>query len=218
MTQLAAQATPLAGTALPLQARVALRQRTLVDVADLAVRFCASHAGAYARVSLVVIVPAFAASLAAARAGGWAVGWAVAVVLAALAETPFVALASRLVFTDTVRARDVVRLAARAAPSVAAARLVQAMALFVSLFLAGLPWLWVGPHLFFVVEVLVLERARVGAAFGRATRLEAKTRFGEGPLGDDSPPARPGRLHRVRRPRGARDPRRPARDQAAARS
>jgi hypothetical protein len=178
VTGLAAQPVARAGVDLPLQARVALRQRTLTDVADLAVRFCASHAGAYARVSLAVVVPAFAASLAAAHAGGWAIGWTVAVVLAALADAPFVALASRLVFTDTVRARDVVRVAARAVPSIAAARLVQLLAFALSFFLVGLPWLWVGPHLFFVVEVLVLERAGVVGAFGRATRL-GKIRFGE---------------------------------------
>jgi hypothetical protein len=178
MTQLAAQAPTPAGIDLPFQARVALRQRTLIDVADLAVRFCASHAGAYARVSLAVIVPSFALSVAAAHWGNWTLGWTVAIVLAALADAPFVALASRLVFTDTVRARDVVRLGARAVPSIAAARLAQALAFVMSSLLIGLPWLWLGPHLFFVIEALVLERAGVVSAFGRATRL-GKIRFGE---------------------------------------
>ena len=32
-----------------MRARVALRERPLLDVLDLAVRFCAAHAGAYAK-------------------------------------------------------------------------------------------------------------------------------------------------------------------------
>jgi hypothetical protein len=167
-----------AGEDLPSRARVALRERPLVDVLDLAVRFCASHAGAFARVSLVVVVPAFALSLAAARAGGWGLGWVVAVALAGLADAPFVALASRLVFTDHVRAREVVRLSARALPGIAAARIAQLVALCACALLSGLPWLWIGPHLFFVVEVLVLERPSVRGALARSARI-GKSRFGE---------------------------------------
>jgi hypothetical protein len=169
---------PHAGDDLSSRARVALRERPLVDVIDLAVRFCASHAAAYARVSLVVVAPAFALSLAAAAAGGWVAGWAVAFVLAALADAPFVALASRLVFTDSVRARDAVRMSARALPGIAAARVAQLVALVACAPLGMLPWLWAGPHLFFVVEVLVLERPTVRRALGRAARI-GKSRFGE---------------------------------------
>jgi hypothetical protein len=163
---------------LPSSARVALRERPLVDVVDLAVRFCASHAGAYAKVALVVVVPAFAVSLAAAQAAGWIVGWAVALVLAALADAPFVALASRLVFSDSVRAREVVRLSARAMPGILVARAAQLVALAACGLVAGLPWLWVGPQVFFVVEVLVLERPRLRGAFARAGRI-GRSRFGE---------------------------------------
>jgi hypothetical protein len=173
-----ALAAARAGDDLPSRARVALRERPLMDVLDLTIRFCASHAAAYAKVSLVVVVPAFALSLVAAHAGGWALGWAVALGLSALADAPFVALASRLVFTDRVRARDVVRLSGRALPGIAGARLAQVTALVVSAPFLGLPWLWVGPHLFFVVEVLVLEQPAVRAAVVRAARIGA-ARFGE---------------------------------------
>jgi hypothetical protein len=163
---------------LPSRARVALRERPLVDLLDLAVRFCASNAWAYARVALVVIVPAYALSLAAASAAGWLVGWTVALAVAAVADAPFVALASRLVFADSVRAREVVRLSARALPGIALARIAQLGVLVACGLFAGLPWLWLGPHLFFVVEVLVLERPAVRGALVRATRI-GRARFGE---------------------------------------
>ncbi len=154
-----------------IRARVALRERSLLDVTDLAVRFCAANAGAYARLSLVVLVPALAASWLAARAGGWFAGWAVAIATAAFADAPFLALASRLVFADEARARDALRAAAGALPRLAAVRIVQAVALAMSALLLFLPWLWVGGVLLFLPEVVVLEQASVGAAWARAQRV-----------------------------------------------
>lgn len=160
-----------------MRARVALRERPLLDVLDLAVRFCAAHARDYAKVSLAVLVPGFAASWLAARLGGWAIGWTAAFVLAAFAGAPFVALASRLVFHDHVSLREVLAIALRALPRLLGARFVQAMALGGSLLMLGLPWLWVGTILLFVVEVIVLEQSGVGAALGRANRI-ASAHFG----------------------------------------
>ncbi len=127
MTALAAP--PHAGADLPSRARVALRERPLIDVVDLAIRFCASHA-------------------------------------------------SRLVFSDDARARDALRASRRALPGIALARTVQLLALLACSLLGGLPWLWAGPRLFFVIEVLVLERPGAVASLARAARL-AKARFGE---------------------------------------
>jgi hypothetical protein len=154
-----------------VRARVALRERPLLDVLDLAVRFCVANAGSYARMSLVTIAPAFVASWAAAKLGGWLLGWAIAIALAALIDAPFVALASRLVFAEEARVRDVVRAAARAMPRLAAARCVQGIALALSLMFFGLPWLWVGGVLLFVPEVVVLEGASLTGAWSRATSL-----------------------------------------------
>jgi hypothetical protein len=151
-----------------IHARVALRERPLPEVLDLSIRFCVAHAGAYARLSAVAIVPAFAASWAAARVGGWLLGWPVAIVLAAMVDAPFVALASRLVFADEARVRDVVRAATTVAPGLAAVRCAQGLAFALSLLLAGMPWLWLGSVLLFLPEVVVVERSTVGAAWGRA--------------------------------------------------
>jgi hypothetical protein len=160
-----------------VRARIALRERPLLDVLDLAVRFWVANVGAYTRLSLVTIVPAFAASWAAARAGGWLIGWAVAVALAALADAPFVALASRLVFEDEARVRDVLSATARVMPRLAAARCAQGLALALSAVFLGLPWIWLGSVLLFVPEVIVLERAPLTAAWRRASGV-ASARLG----------------------------------------
>jgi hypothetical protein len=160
-----------------MRSRVALRERPLLDVIDLALRFCVTHVWVYARVSCAVVLPGFALSWALGHYGGWALAWTTTVVTTAFAGAPFVALASRLVFADEVRAIEALGLALRAVPRLAGARFVQLLALLASLFLAGLPWLWAGSAMLFVTEVIVLENARVGAAIGRATRV-ANAHFG----------------------------------------
>ncbi len=161
-----------------VRARNALRERPLLDVHDLAVRFCVANVASYMRLSLVTIVPAFVASLAAAQAGGWLVGWAVALAVAALADAPFVALASRLVFEDEARVRDVLSATARVMPRLAAARCAQGVALALSACCSsGLPWIWLGSLLLFVPEVVVLERATLTAAWRRASGV-ASARLG----------------------------------------
>jgi hypothetical protein len=154
-----------------IRARVALRERPLIDVVDLSVRFCVANAGPYAKLSFAAIAPAFAVSWTAAKLGGWALGWLVALALAGVVEAPFVVLASRLVFSGEARLRDAARVAAQAVPRLLVARLAQGIAFLVSLLLAGLPWLWLGPLFLFVPEVVLLERSSLGASWGRVPRL-----------------------------------------------
>jgi hypothetical protein len=160
-----------------MRARVTLRERNLLDVFDLAIRFCIVHAGAYAKISVFVLVPSFAVSLAAAQLGGWWMGWTVAVVVSAFATTPYVALASRLVFADAVGTREALGIALRAVPALLLIRFLQLLALAASMFLAFMPWLWLGTILLFVAEVVVLEQSSIGATFGRAQRI-ASAHFG----------------------------------------
>ena len=61
-----------------MRARVALRERALLDVLDLAVRFCGAHARAYGKLVFAVLVPAWFASWLLARWGGWLLGWTAA--------------------------------------------------------------------------------------------------------------------------------------------
>lgn len=158
------------------RAHVALRERPLIDVLDLSLRFCVAHAGPYAKMSLLTIAPAFGVSWAVARSFGWLPGWLVALALASLLDGPFVALASRLVFGEA-RVRDVVRTAAAVTPRLAVARLVQGLAFLLSSGLVGVPWLWFGSVLLFVPEVIVLERASLAGAWGRAHAI-ANARLG----------------------------------------
>lgn len=160
-----------------MRSRVTLRERPLLDVFDLAVRFCVVHARAYAKLSVVVLLPSFLVSWGAARLGGWWLGWASCLVIAALATAPYTALASRLVFADSVRTREVLGIALRAVPTLIGMRFLQLLALAASSLLLFLPWLWLGAILLFVVEVIVLEQASVPATFGRAQRI-ASTHLG----------------------------------------
>jgi hypothetical protein len=164
-----------------MRARVALRERPLLDVLDLTLRFCTQHAWAYAKMSVVVLVPAFAASWAAARLGGWWLGWAATIFFTCFAGVPFVALASRLVFADAVSTREALGIALRSLPGVIAVRILQLVALSASALVLGLAWFWLGTILLFVVEVLVLEQGGVGATLGRAQRL-ANAHFGDAVL------------------------------------
>jgi hypothetical protein len=154
-----------------MRSRVTLRERTLLDVFDLAVRFCVVHAGVYARMSAAVLLPAFAVSWGAAQLGGYWVAWPVSVGVAVFATAPFVALASRLVFADSVSVREALRVALREVPKLLAVRVLQLLTLSASMLMAGLPWIWLGSILLFVVEVVVLEQGSVGATFGRAQRI-----------------------------------------------
>jgi hypothetical protein len=121
--------------------------------------------------SIAVLLPCFAASWVAARFAGWWAGWVAAFVLSSFAGAPFVALASRLVFAETVGTGDALRVAVRALPGLVAVRLLQLMAFAASLIALGLPWLWLGTILLFVVEVGVLEQTGVGAVLGRTQRI-----------------------------------------------
>jgi hypothetical protein len=66
----------------------------------------------------------------------------------------------------------------RALPRIIGARILQALALAAGVLLLVVPSLWIATIMLFLVEVLVLEHASVGAAFGRAQRI-ASSQFGE---------------------------------------
>jgi hypothetical protein len=153
------------------RARVALRERTLLDVLDLTVRFMIAHAGAFARVAAVVLVPSWLLTCALGYVAGWGVAWAFALVLALTAEAPFTVLASRLVFEDGVRTRDVLGAALAALPRLVVARVLQVSAIAVGLVAIILPGAWAASIWIFVTEVVTLERSGPGAAFGRSRRI-----------------------------------------------
>ena len=154
-----------------MRARVALRERPLLDILDLAIRFCASHGAKYAKLSAVVLIPSFAVTFAAGYFVGPWLAWITTVFVTAFAGAPYVALASRLVFADDVGVGEALRIGLRAVPGLMVIRLVQLMALAVSSITVGLAWVWLGPITLFVLEVLILEQGGVGGTLGRAHRV-----------------------------------------------
>jgi hypothetical protein len=153
------------------RARVAFRDRSLSDVLDLALRFVAVKGRSYAKVALLTVVPLAILSIVAGHVIGWAWAWAASVPLAIVAEIPFTVLASRLVFQDEVLARDVVAAALRDAPRVILVKACTLALVAVGLFVLLVPGLWLMAASFFVPEVTLLERARIGPAFGRSQRI-----------------------------------------------
>lgn len=161
-----------------IRARVALRHRPLSDVLDLALRFCVVHGKAYAKVALVVLVPGFALSVLVARSSGWALAWTVAAAWSLAAQVPFTVLASRLVFEDRVRAREVLAGAARDLPRIVVLRVLTLTALALGAILFIIPAVWIAVIFCFSTEVLLLERAGVGHTLARSQRV-AQSDVGE---------------------------------------
>jgi hypothetical protein len=153
-----------------MHARVAFRDRAFIDVMDLALRFAMAHVRLYAKVALFVLAPCVVITLCTASLLGWRVGWAMALLLSFVAQVPFTVLASRLVFQEQVSARATVRSAMRELPRILAMRAAWTlMVSFGSVLVA--PGVWLAGMFLFVDEVMILERARIGRAFGRSQRI-----------------------------------------------
>jgi hypothetical protein len=160
-----------------LSARVAFRDRGLLDVLDLALRFLAVHARPYGRLAVVALLPPLVLAALAGEALGWVWGWMIALTLAWLASVPFTVLASRLVFQTNVRVRDVLRTSLADAPRLFGARLLQAMLVGFAAGMFVAPALWAITVLFFVDEVSLLERSSAAQSLSRSQRITAGGRM-----------------------------------------
>jgi len=158
--------------------RIVLRERSVAEVLDLALRFVVVNARTYAAVAAVALVPAALACAVAGDRLGWRSGWALAAVLALAADVPFTLLASRLVFDDRVRARDVLRDALPSAGRVVALRLAALPLVAILLLALVVPGVWLATTLLFATEVALLEQAGLGRVFGRAARLASSAPSG----------------------------------------
>jgi hypothetical protein len=157
-------------------AAVVLRPRTLAEVLDLACRLSVSLAfGLYARLSAMILLPVLAACLALRYAAGWpwAVVWMVAVLAGGVAQGAFTVGVGRLLFSEELRAGQVLRLFGRRLGSYLAMLGLSRMVLAASClpFFAGLPFAWT--RLFFVHEASLLEGAGPVAAMRRSSRFIA---------------------------------------------
>jgi hypothetical protein len=165
-----------------LQTQVALRDRPLVDVLDLSVRFLATHVAVYARLSLMVLLPAFGLSWAIGSMFGWWWGWTATLTLSLFAQAPFTALASKLMFDENVRALDAFTESSNALPRLIFARLLQTIVVVSGFLFLILPAAWMGAGLLFVPEVVVLEKGSGIPALLRAQRV-LSGQFGDAMLG-----------------------------------
>lgn len=163
-----------------IRARVALRHRPFSDVLDLALRFIVVHWKLYLKISLVTLVPGVVGTwlVAGPLEGGWVWGWIVGITWTLFAQVPFTILASRLVFEDHVRARDVVSAALRESIRIFFLRLLTLTAMALAFTMLFVPAAWVAIIFCFSPEVLLLERATVGGTLGRSQRV-AQSDFGE---------------------------------------
>jgi hypothetical protein len=164
-----------------IQSRIVLRERTILDVFDLALRFMVENGRLYAIIAAAVVLPAYVLTCAAGSTLGWGWGWCFAFVLAMLAQGPFTLLASRLVFESRVRARDVLLAALRASPRHFGAQLVVALLVAGGALLFFLPAIWLATIFRFVSEVVALEESSTLSALGRSQRI-VNTQSGEGLL------------------------------------
>ena len=132
-----------------LSARVVLRVRKPSDVLDLALRFVVENRIPFAKMALIVLPPGVLATWALGRSSGWAVAWAFAALFGLLAQAPFTALASRLVFEHDVLVLGVLRESARRIPFLVGVRVVHLLAVVVA------ASFFVVPALFVLVYVIV---------------------------------------------------------------
>jgi hypothetical protein len=160
------------------EARVVLRERRLLDVLDLAIRFLVAHAVPFTVLSAIVLVPCGVLALVVAVHSGWILGWLTAIALATFAEIPFTILGSRLVFTPEAPLESVLSTSLRKTPRVLAAKLLQGVAVLAGTSAFVVPGFWIASTTLFISEVVLLEESKVGAAFSRAQRLVAG-RFGD---------------------------------------
>ena len=152
-------------------ARVVLRQRQFIDVVDLAVRFVALHGRPYALLSLIALLPSFAITWAIGQGIDWGWAWVAVFALLPLAGAPFTVLASRLMFTEQVRLREVLVVTLRSLPRLVLARIVQTLGVGMAFVILVFPAVWAQALLLFLPEVILLEQSAFFPAIARAGRI-----------------------------------------------
>ncbi len=164
-----------------MRTHLELRDRPLVDVLDLSVRFIAAHAKKYALLFCAVILPWFAITCLIGITVDWGLAWVVAVVAGFFVQAPFTLLASRLVFEDRVPLSMVMKDGLRSIPKMLAVRFVQVLLVALGACVFGVVAIWAGSVVLFATEAVLLERMTTGGAVTRANRLVSGS-LGEGLL------------------------------------
>lgn len=162
----------------PRDARVMFRERSGVEVLDLALRFVVGHLPTYGRLALVTSLPGFALAWTLARATGGVWGWCFALAIASVVGVPFTVLASRLAFAEHVPVREVLGASLRGLGGALVLRGVAVTLAVVGSFVLVLPGIWIYLVLWFTSEVALLEGSTLSASLVRAMSV-AQAAFGE---------------------------------------
>lgn len=159
-----------------LGATIVLRERTSLDVLDLAILFCRQRGqGQYLTLALLSLVPSWLllVSLRHFTQLGWGYLWLAALALHTLLELPFLVHAGRLLFEQDAPLKATWRSTASRLPAFVGTQLLILLLLVASLLTV------VGPGIVavvycFVPEVLVLEGASGLAALRRSQQFLAR--------------------------------------------
>jgi len=160
-----------------LQTKVALRERTLSEVFDLAFRFAIVRGGRrYLRLWLLVCAPLLAACVWLRRSGAdWPGVWALALAGFVVAQTPFTLSGSRLLLSDELSLAEVLKMSARRIPGQLAMHAV-ALVVLATTALVVFPLPIIAARFVYLAEISLLEGSGLIRAYERGTRL-AKSRL-----------------------------------------
>lgn len=150
---------------------IAIRQRGVLETVDLSLPFSLRLGRKlYARLALATLLPAWLSCLAFGYLFGlhWGWLWLVALVESSLLQGVFTLAAGRLVFEDSVSARDVLKTFIRLLPGYASGLLASRFLIALSglAFLFLLPVAWI--RFAHVHEVLLLEGAELREMWARS--------------------------------------------------
>lgn len=157
------------------EARVVVRERSLAEIVDLAVRFSlVLGGGLYLRLSACLLLPSYALCwwLLHSEVSSVLVG-VLALALYSLLQLPFTVAAGRLMFSAQVSLDEVLRSSLRLLLRAMRARCLAALLLAVGTSLVILAPIAVARALY-LGEVVLLEGAGALAAYRRTTRLTAR--------------------------------------------
>jgi hypothetical protein len=104
----------------------------------------------------------------------WGLAWLFALAAAPFVSAPFTVLVGQFVFERNPSVGAALKDALVAVPRILMVTFLVGMGLLASGIILFLPAIWVGTTSFFVFEAVLLERASIGQAFTRSSRLSSR--------------------------------------------
>lgn len=153
------------------EARVALRERSLWDILDVALRFFVANARAYVWPSLLCVVPSAAISTLVGSVAGPEWGWFTAVGLSLFAATPVTVLTSRLVFDAHPKTSDILITSIGKNLALIPLRVIQLVLVAMGFAVFVIPGAWVAVLFFTAPEIMIAESSGTVSTIGRAQRI-----------------------------------------------